>query len=586
MCGIFGTIGNDCVAETLRTLHFLEYRGYDSAGIAVKGETLSVVKTVGRVSALEEKLNNDFFGQLAIGHTRWATHGEVSEVNAHPFLSPDGSFAICHNGIIENYEQLKKFLQENGLKTVSQTDSEVVALLLQHNYCGDVLESVRKTARMLKGAFAVLILNKYDNCLYAIKHKSPLVAGVKNRQVCLCSDMRGCFADKIAVIGDGSIVKVCKNQIFVRNFEGTPVATEFVPCECVFENVPAGDVMFKEIMEIPRRVRDCVEGYFRVGLQLSGGQTKKLRRIYLLGCGTAYNSGAAACSATRKFLNLDVFPVVASEFVYDTYTVDEGTLAFCISQSGETADTIRAAEKVAGMGGITYAVTNTPTSTLGFVCDKVQNVLAGDEFAVASTKAYNCQLVTLLLLLSDIARRRGGMSERFWEGIRRSVVALPLALEDILSKRDIVEQLAEEVKNCSSVFFVGRVADYPTAAEGSLKLKEISYLHSEAYPSGELKHGTLALMEKGVSVVVISTIGNLIEKNESTAREISSRNASVITVSPYKGCGTQIVLPVVHETLYGVVSVVPLQLLAYYVAKKLGRDVDKPRNLAKSVTVE
>lgn len=586
MCGIFGTIGNDCVVKTMRALHFLEYRGYDSAGIAVKGETLSVVKTVGRVSVLGEKLKNDFFGQLAIGHTRWATHGEVSEVNAHPFLSPDGSFVICHNGIIENYGELKKFLQEHGLKTMSQTDSEVIALLLQHNYCGNVLEAVQKTARMLKGSFAVLVLNNYDNCLYAIKNKSPLIVGVKNGQTCLCSDMRGCFADKIAVIGDGSIVKVSKTQISVRNFDGSPVNPKFVSAEVVCENAPEGDVMFKEIMEIPRRVRDCVNGYFRIGLQLSGVQTKKLRRIYLLGCGTAYNSGAAACSATRKFLNLDIFPIVASEFVYDSYIVDSETLAFCISQSGETADTIRAAEKVARMGGITYAVTNTPTSTLGFVCDKVQNVFAGNEFAVASTKAYNCQLVTLLLLLSDIARRRGGMSERFLEEIHRSVVTLPLALERVLSKSAIVEQLAEDVKNCSSVFFVGRIADYPTAAEGSLKLKEISYLHSEAYPSGELKHGTLALMEKGVSVVVISTVGDLIEKNESTAREISSRNAGVITVSPYKSSGTQIVLPVVHETLYGVVSVVPLQLLAYYVAKKLGRDVDKPRNLAKSVTVE
>ncbi len=584
MCGIFGTVGTDCVSKTVDALHFLEYRGYDSAGIAVKNGCLSVVKTVGRVAELEKKLPTAFCGHAAIGHTRWATHGEVSEVNAHPFLSQDGNFVICHNGIIENHKELRKLLSKNGLETTSQTDSEVIAHLLQLNFCGNVLDAVIQTAQMLKGAFAVLVLNAYDGCLYAIKNKSPLVVGADG--VCLCSDARCCRSAQIAVLKDETIAKVSQNEVQFCNFRGEKVDVKFQKFDAVCEQQPDGDVMMREILEIPQRVRECSEGYFRCGLQLSVREIKKLHRIYFLGCGTAYNSGAAACAAVRKYLNLDALPVIASEFVYDDYPVDRETLAFCISQSGETADTVRAAEKVAKSGGIAYAVTNTVPSTLSAVCKRVQNVFAGGEFAVASTKAYNCQLVTLLLALLDITHVRGGISKEFLDVVHKSVVALPCALDGILKRRKAIEMLAESVQHSSSVFFLGRIADYPTAAEGSLKLKEISYLHSEAYPCGELKHGTLALMEKGVTVVLVSTVGDLVSKNDSTAREVTSRNADVITVSPYKGSGAQFALPVVHEMLYGVISVVPLQLLAYYVAKKLGRDVDKPRNLAKSVTVE
>lgn len=584
MCGIFGTVGENCVAKTLGALHFLEYRGYDSAGIAVKNEQISVVKTVGRVSALEQKLPSELHGIAAIGHTRWATHGEVSEINAHPLTSADGRFAICHNGIIENHKELKTLLRQNGVETVSQTDSEVIAHLLQLNFCGDVLDAVEKTARALCGAFAVLILDSYDDCLYAIKNKSPLTVG-KNGNVCICSDVR-CCSDTFATVEDGTVVKVCGNDVSFWNFDGVPRNVKFFHAKTHCDSMPDGDVMFREILEIPQRVRDCTEQYLHCGLQLAVRKIKKLRRIYFLGCGTAYNSGAAACAATRKFLNLDVFPIIASEFVYDNYPVDGQTLAFCISQSGETADTIRAAEKVVSAGGIAYAVTNTCPSTLTLVCQKHQNVFAGGEFAVASTKAYNCQLLTLILLALDIARARGKISSEFLASVHQSAMGLPPAVESILKQRKTIEQLAEKVKDSSSVFFVGRIADYPTATEGSLKLKEISYLHSEAYPSGELKHGTLALMESGVTAVLISTSGALTDKNESTAQEIASRKAKVVTVSPYKGFGEHVTLPVVHETLYGVIAVVPLQLLAYYVAKKLGRDVDKPRNLAKSVTVE
>lgn len=313
----------------------------------------------------------------------------------------------------------------------------------------------------------------------------------------------------------------------------------------------------------------------------------RIKRIYLIGCGTAYNSGLQAAACAREMLNIDVIPVIASEFIYDRYPVDSSTLAFFISQSGETADTIRAAEKVSGMGGFTYAVTNTQTSTLRYVCDRVKNIYAGGEYAVASTKAYNCQLVTLTLLLTDIAYLKGSVDDTLRQKIINSFDALPNAIDTVLNSAYQIARIADEIKNSSSVFFLGRTRDYPTAAEGSLKLKEISYIHSEAYPAGELKHGTLALMEEGVTVVAIATDSALIDKMASSISEVAARGAKVLCVSPYNFDQASLIkIPVVNRYTFGALSVVPLQLLAYYVAKRLGRDVDKPRNLAKSVTVE
>lgn len=586
MCGIFATTEQECVEKTMEALRFLQYRGYDSAGIAIKKQQISVVKTVGKVDALQEKLKNvSLQASLAMGHTRWATHGEVSEVNAHPFLSADGNFAVCHNGIIENHRSLAKMLAQNGLKTVSQTDSEVVAHLLQFFYKGDVLQAVQKTVAMLKGSFALLILCNHNNKIYAARHKSPLVASVSACGVSFCSDFRfAASMGKVASMPDGCIAVAKNCNVKFCSFDGKELCLKWQKAAVKVENAPQGDAMLKEILEIPLRVKDAVQNYAKNG-GLPCKMLKKLRRIYLVGCGTAFNSGVAACAAVRRFLHLDLLPVVASEFVCDQYPTDGNTLALCISQSGETADTVRAAEKLKEAGAYVVAVTNTPISSLGFVCNRALNVFAGGEFSVASTKAYNCQLVTLVLLLTDFAFVRGEISSESHQTIFDAATKLPLALGQTLNLQKTVEQLALKIKDSSAVFFVGRGHDYPTAAEASLKLKEITYIHSEAYPSGELKHGTLALMEKGVSAIVISTIGNLLDKNQTTAQEIASRGASVTTISQFGGANT-ITLPVVHDVFCGVVSVVPLQLLAYFVAKKLGRDVDKPRNLAKSVTVE
>ena len=592
MCGIYGMIGVGAVGNTLQALKYLEYRGYDSAGVAVRRQdAIHIYKSEGRIQNLEKLLRNCTESNIAIGHTRWATHGAVSTENAHPFFSPDKRFAVVHNGIIENYLTLKKQFVARGAEFTSQTDSETVAHLLQDNYSGNVLGAVLATANSLVGSFAIAVTSTYDNNLYAIKNKSPLVVGVSKNGVYLCSDIRcvSHWADKVAVTPDKTVVVAGVNGVYFFDFDGNPVnVTYFTPEKAEEMEQVDGDFMLKEIFEVPTKIRLAKDGYFKNGgLNIENELVRRFTRIYLIGCGTAYNSGLQIASVARKLIDIDIIPIIASEFIYDSYPVDGNTLAFFISQSGETADTIRAVEKVSQMGGYTYAVTNTNTSQLAFACNKVVNIYAGGEFAVASTKAYNCQLVTLLLLMLDIARIRKTVDENLYMEMVDGIEELPQAIEQILANSYEIAKIAETVKDSSAVFYIGRITDYPTACEGSLKLKEISYIHSEAYPAGELKHGTLALMEAGVTVVAISTDSELKEKMTSSISEVATRGAMVVSVSPYAFNDTlPITLPKVHTALYGIVAVVPLQLLAYYVAKRLGRDVDKPRNLAKSVTVE
>lgn len=593
MCGIFGMIGDNAVKQTLTALKRLEYRGYDSAGISTKIDNgLQIYKQAGRVEQLQGLIPQEVSSSNVIGHTRWATHGEVSTVNAHPLCSYGKRFAIVHNGIIENYLSLKNDMLSRGIAFVSQTDSETVAHLLEENYNNSVFDAVASTANMLEGSFAIVIQSNVDGNLYAIKNKSPLVVGVNGSNVYFCSDIRclSQYASAVAQAPDKTVIVANPDgKITFYDFEGNYIPVKFftpdTPDE--FETVD-GDYMLKEILEVPQKIRLCKRGYFESGgLNLSAKIVHRLKRIYLIGCGTAYNSGLQVASTAREMLDIDVLPVIASEFIYDRYPVDSDTLAFFISQSGETADTIRAVEKVASMGGFTYAVTNTQTSTLRYVCDRVKNIYAGGEFAVASTKAYNCQLVTLTLLLTDIAYLKGSIDDVARKKIVDAVDMLPVAIENTLNSSYRIAQIADEIKRSSSVFFLGRTRDYPTACEGSLKLKEISYIHSEAYPAGELKHGTLALMEQGVTVIAIATDSALIDKMASSISEVKARGAKVICVSPYGFENvTSVKIPVVNRFMFGALSVVPLQLLAYYVAKRLGRDVDKPRNLAKSVTVE
>ncbi len=589
MCGIFGAICQGAVSNTLKALKLLEYRGYDSAGFAAnRGDVIEICKTEGRIAALERLAQGVAETDVAIGHTRWATHGAVCAQNAHPFLSPDGRFAIVHNGIIENYLDLKKYLGKKVFS--SQTDSETVAYLLEKEYRGDVLQAVLRVAQMLQGSFAIAITAVNERKLYAIKNKSPLVVGF-GEGAYLCSDIRciSRWANSVAVTPDGTVAEISPDGARFFRFDGSPVAVNFFTPE-QGENVAetSGDFMLKEIYEIPRKLVLAKNGYFDSGgLNLPERRAGSFRKIYFIGCGTAYNSGLQVSAVARQWFGIDVTPVIASEFVYGNYPVDGHTLAFFISQSGETADTVRAVERVRAAGGYAYAVTNTASSSLTFACDRTVNICAGGEYAVASTKAYNCQLVTLTLLMLDVALGRGAISRQSYRYFLREMDSLPQAVMRALKSDDEITRLAEKIKDVSALFYIGRIADYPTACEGSLKLKEISYIHSEAYPAGELKHGALALMDSDVAVVAISTFDALSDKTASSVNEIAARGAMVITVSDRVFENSlPLIIPKVHPALAGIASVVPLQLLAYRTAKSLGRDVDKPRNLAKSVTVE
>lgn len=591
MCGIFGMIGDKAASNTLKALQLLEYRGYDSAGVATRRDGfIEIRKTEGRISALNSLMQGVTETHVAIGHTRWATHGSVCTANAHPFLSPSGRFAVVHNGIIENYLSLKSELGADSRFT-SQTDSEIVAHLLDKYFDGDVLRTLRIVAQKLQGSFAIAVLTTENDELYAVKNKSPLIVGTSDKGVFLCSDVRclSHWADSVAVTPDNTAVELSKNGVKFYDFYGKPVTVTFFAPEKPEQMQQAdGDFMLKEIWEIPKRLRLAKEGYFRDGgLKLETDTARKLDRIYLIGCGTAYNSGLQTAAVARRWLDVDIIPVIASEFIYDKYPVDGNTLAFFISQSGETADTVRAAERVKSAGGITYAVTNTTSSSLTFACEKTACIYAGGEYAVASTKAYNCQLLTLTLLLADIGRLRGTFSQEDFRKLTRSLDEVPDAVQHVLNDSPNIARLAESLASCSAVFYIGRTCDYPTACEGSLKLKEISYIHSEAYPAGELKHGTLALMEPSVAVVAISTDAVLKEKTASSVTEVTTRGARAVSVAPYVfKDAVPLTVPDVGTDVAGMVSVVPLQLIAYYAAKRLGRDVDKPRHLAKSVTVE
>lgn len=589
MCGIFGMVGDNCVKGTIDSLRALEYRGYDSVGVSVKDEDgLHVEKVVGRSQNLAYVREKYIHATSCIGHTRWATHGAVTRENAHPFLSYGGDFAIVHNGVIDNWSALKTMLTDGGVQFTSQTDSETIAHLLQKNYDGDVLSCVCKTAKMLKGAYAVAVQTTFDDNLYVVKKRSPLVVGSSDGGNCVCSDVRciARYAETVSLLPDDAVAVVGKNVTFY-DYDGNMLEADFF---CPDKNdvvVPEEEVMLSEIYEIPDKIRAAKRGYIgQGGIGIPARRLRGFNRIYLLGCGTAYHSGLETAAVVRKFMDVDVIPVVASEFVYDNYPVDERTLAFCISQSGETADTIRSAERVTANGGYAYAVTNTDASGLVFVCNRSVNVCAGGEFAVASTKAYNCQLATLLLLFADIAVARRCVVPEFKNEVCRALDKAANAAAIALEQSSRIEMLAEEIKDCSSVFFIGRTVDYPTAEEGALKLKEISYMHCEAYPAGELKHGALAMVERGVAVIAVATDISLAERTEASLAEARSRGARVLCVSPYDMTAECVSLPVVGCLVSGIVSVIPLQLLAYYVAVKLGRDVDKPRNLAKSVTVE
>lgn len=609
MCGIVGYIGQkEALPILIDGLKRLEYRGYDSAGVSVieSGATW-IEKSAGRLLNLEQRIgDHPAHGQVGIGHTRWATHGRPSDENAHPHTSEDGRFAVVHNGIIENYLQLKEELQKQGHRFQSETDTEVVPHLLEVYYDGDIVETVRKVVPLLRGAYALgVICRDEPEKIVAVKAASPLVIGLGEGENFLASDIPALLGHtrRVIVMEEGWMAVLTPDGVSVSTVDGRPVETKVM--EVTWDPGQAerdgyDHFMLKEIHEQPRAIRDTLSGRLNPAagqvllpeVKLQPEEVKRLRKVAIVACGTASHAGLVGKYLIERLARIPVEWEVASEYRYQEPMVDERTLFVAVSQSGETADTLAAMREARRRGAKVLAVTNVVGSTVAREADWVLYTWAGPEIAVASTKAYTTQLTLLTLLAIWLGQQTGRIDPLEERALIAGLQALPEQAAGILAQEGRVKAAAQRLAEAQDVFFIGRNLDYAVAMEGQLKLKEISYVHAEAYPAGELKHGTLALITHGVPVVALNTQPELAEKMISNIQETRAREAMVLGVAlegdeeTAKHCDQVFYVPRVHRYLTPVLSVLPLQLLAYYAAVARGNDVDKPRNLAKSVTVE
>ncbi|GAB6932407.1 glutamine--fructose-6-phosphate transaminase (isomerizing) [Calditerricola satsumensis] len=607
MCGIVGYIGERQAQPILvEGLRKLEYRGYDSAGICVfDGTALRVRKTAGRLSALEEKLAAaPLPGTLGIGHTRWATHGRPTNENAHPHTDAEGRFAVVHNGIIENFQALRERLVAKGYRFVSETDTETIAHLLADLYDGDFVGTVRRAVAEMKGAYALAIVCRDEpDKLVVVRQASPLVIGVGKGEQFVASDIPALLEHTrdVYILENGEMAVLTKDGVTITKTDGTPVARDVFRVTwdlAQAEKEGYAHFMLKEIHEQPKAIRDTLSGRLEGNrvvfpdLKLSPTELAAVEKIHIVACGTAYHAGLVGKAAIERLARVPVDVEVASEYRYRDPLLTEKTLVIVISQSGETADTLAALRESQRRGAKVLGIVNVVGSSVAREADDVLFTWAGPEIAVASTKAYTAQLVVLYLFALYLAELRGTLSEAERAGLVAALQALPEQTEAVLGLAETMKGHAESVASATSLFFIGRGLDYAVAQEGSLKLKEISYIHSEAYAAGELKHGTLALIEDGVPVVALATQPNLLDKMVSNITEVKARGARVIALAMTgeaelaKTVDDLILLPPTDPLLAPVLAVVPLQLFAYHAAVARGLDVDKPRNLAKSVTVE
>ncbi|TZE82113.1 glutamine--fructose-6-phosphate transaminase (isomerizing) [Calorimonas adulescens] len=607
MCGIVGYIGEKDVTDILISgLKRLEYRGYDSAGVAVyDGENINVVKTKGRLSVLEEKvMDTPLKGKVGIGHTRWATHGEPSDINAHPHLNKDGSLAVVHNGIIENYLELKNWLKGLGYEFISDTDTEVISHLLDYYYEGDVLQAVLKLVSRIEGSYALGVLSKNEpDKIVAVRKDSPLIVGLGEGENLIASDIPALlpYTRNVVIMADRDIAVLTKDRVTFYDYYGREIEKPVTHIDWDISAAEKGGYrhfMLKEINEQPRAIRDTLrgriteDGFHLDDISLDEGYIKGLKSIQIVACGTAYHAGLVAKEFYERYIKIPTVTDIASEFRYRDPLVDKNVLTIVISQSGETADTIAAIREAKSKGSKVFAITNVLGSTVARESDYVLYTWAGPEIAVASTKAYITQLAALYMLGGYIGLKRGTLDMKFVRELQAELTAIPDKVQKILDEQDRIQRIADEHYNVKDVFYLGRGLDYAVSMEGSLKLKEVSYIHSEAYPAGELKHGTLALVEDGTLIIAVATQKALYEKTLSNIEETKTRGGYIITVT--KGdneifndaSDEMIMLPTASDYIMPIITVVPLQLLAYYMAVARGCDVDKPRNLAKSVTVE
>ena len=608
MCGIIGYCGNYSAFSFLyEGLKRLEYRGYDSAGLAVfDGKTINIAKAQGRLKNLSNLTNEgtNLGGTLGIGHTRWATHGIPSDTNAHPHFNEDESIVIVHNGIIENYVKIKKNLESKGYKFKSETDTEVVALLLDYYYNGEPLETIEKVLTKLEGSYALgIIFKDHPDEFYAVRKDSPLIVGEGKNGKFIASDVPAIlkYSRDVYFIENEEIVKLTRDKITFYNMDLEEIKKETTSVNWDISAAEKGGYphfMLKEIHEQPKAVKDTISPRVKEGrlvieeLGLSDEDIKDLKKIYIVACGSAYHVGVSAKYVIEGIARISVEVDLASEFRYRNPILEEGTLVIIISQSGETADSLAALREAKRQGIKVLAIVNVVGSSIAREADNVMYTWAGPEIAVATTKAYSTQLVALYMLAMNFGYIRGKLGKDQLQKLIEDLIRLPEQIQKILDNVEQIQYYASQYVAAKDIFFIGRGIDYATALEGSLKLKEVSYIHSEAYPAGELKHGTISLIEEGSLVTALLTQEALYKKTISNIVEVQTRGAFIMLLTNEDNkegdkCGDFVIrIPKTNKYFTTSLAVIPLQLLAYYVSVGKGCDVDKPRNLAKSVTVE
>lgn len=609
MCGIVGYVGKRNSQNILiEGLKKLEYRGYDSAGVAVFTEYgLQVKKSKGRLANLESQLGEaPLNGFIGIGHTRWATHGKPSDINSHPHTDNSNKFSVVHNGIIENYTALKEELIAKGHVFVSETDTEVISHLIADLYQGDIVKAVQQAVSRMTGAFALGVLTEYEpEKLVAVRLSSPLIIGVGEGENFIGSDIPAIldYTRNVYILNDGEMAVLTKDGVELMTLEGNFISRELFYVDwdiMTAEKAGFDHFMMKEIHDQPKAYRDTMGSRLDPSgtkvildeMKMTVEQIRSIRNVHIIACGTAYHAGLVGKSVIEKLARIPVEVDVASEYRYREPIINKDTLVVVVSQSGETADTLAALREAKRNGAAVLAITNVVGSSVAREADHVIVTWAGPEIAVASTKAYTSQLIAFYLFGLYLAQTLETQSASYITNVIAELKQLPEKVEQILTQAESIKEWAEEISTHNNLFFIGRGLDYAVALEGSLKLKEISYIHSEAYAAGELKHGTLALIEDGIPVIALGTQEDLLEKTISNIKEVKARGAHVYGVQSEgqteldKAVDGVFTIPRTLTLLTPALSVIPLQLLSYYASLARGNDVDKPRNLAKSVTVE
>ena len=612
MCGIVGYVGSQQAAPILLDgLSKLEYRGYDSAGLAVRNgtEETEVIKAKGRLKVLAEKTNNGTAvpGTCGIGHTRWATHGEPSENNAHPHMSDDGNVVAVHNGIIENYQELKNKLLRKGYTFYSETDTEVAVKLIDYyykKYEGTPVDAINHSLVRIRGSYALAVMFKdYPEEIYVARKDSPMILGVGDGESFIASDVPAIlkYTRNVYYIGNLEMAKVSKEEITFYNLDGEEIQKKMKTVDWdaeAAEKAGFEHFMMKEIHEQPRAVKDTLNSVLKDGkfdltdIGLAEEDIRRTSQIYIVACGSAYHVGMVAQYVIEDLVKIPVRVELASEFRYRKPILDPNGLVIIISQSGETADSLAALRETKAQGIRTLGIVNVVGSSIAREADKVFYTLAGPEISVATTKAYSTQLMASYILAIQFAKVKNTITEEQYENYITELQAIPEKIEKIIEDKERIQWFAAKQANAKDAFFVGRGIDYAICMEGSLKMKEISYVHSEAYAAGELKHGTISLIEDGTLVIGVLTQPELYEKTISNMVECKSRGAYLMGLTTYGNYSIEdtadfvVYIPKTDEHFEASLAVIPLQLMGYYVSVAKGLDVDKPRNLAKSVTVE